>query len=48
MGFRNISDWSIRNPVPSIVLFLMLTVEGIVRFARMDIKEQHDIDFTIV
>ena len=48
MGFRNISAWSIRNPVPSIVLFLMLTVAGIVSFARMDINEQPDIDFPIV
>lgn len=48
MGFRNISAWSIRNPVPSIVLFLMLTVAGIVSFVRMDINEQPDIDFPIV
>ena len=48
MDFRNISAWSIRNPVPSIVLFLMLTVAGIVSFARMDINEQPDIDFPIV
>ena len=30
MGFRNISAWSIRNPVPSIVLFLALTLAGII------------------
>ena len=28
MGFRNISAWSIRNPVPSIVLFLILSIAG--------------------
>ena len=48
MNFRNISAWSIRNPVPSIVLFLMLTVAGIISFARMDINEQPDIDFPMV
>ncbi len=45
MGFRNISAWSIRNPVPSIVLFVMLTVAGIVSFIRMDINDNPDIDF---
>ena len=45
MGFRNISAWSIRNPVPSIVLFLILTVMGVVSFVRMDINQQPDIDF---
>ena len=48
MNFRNISAWSIRNPVPSIVLFLMLTVAGIVSFARMDINNEPDIDFPAV
>jgi multidrug efflux pump subunit AcrB len=45
MSFRNISAWSIRNPVPSIVLFMMLTVAGIVSFIRMDINDSPDIDF---
>jgi multidrug efflux pump subunit AcrB len=45
MGFRNISALSIRNPVPSIVLFLILTVMGVVSFIRMDINQQPDIDF---
>ena len=45
MSFRNISAWSIRNPVPSIVLFMMLTVAGIVSFIRMDINDEPDIEF---
>ncbi|WP_085810911.1 efflux RND transporter permease subunit [Sphingomonas sp. TZW2008] len=48
MGFRNISAWSIRNPVPSIVLFVILTVAGIVSFIRMDINREPDIDFPAV
>ncbi|MFW2850423.1 efflux RND transporter permease subunit [Sphingomonas sp. TX0543] len=48
MSFRNISAWSIRNPVPSIVLFLMLTVAGVVSFIRMDINQEPDIDFPAV
>ncbi len=30
MGFRNMSAWAIRNPVPPLVLFLALTLMGIV------------------
>ena len=48
MGFRNISAWSIRNPVPSIVLFVALTLAGIVSFARMQVNNQPDIDFPVV
>ncbi|QKR99470.1 efflux RND transporter permease subunit [Sphingomonas sp. CL5.1] len=48
MSFRNISAWSIRNPIPAIVLFTMLTVAGIISFARMDINDDPDIDFPAV
>ncbi|WP_422056230.1 efflux RND transporter permease subunit [Sphingomonas sp.] len=48
MSFRNISAWSIRNPVPPIVLFLALTIAGFVSFARMDVNNDPDIDFPIV
>eukprot|EP01037_Dinobryon_pediforme_P030056 gene30056-33971_t len=47
MNFRNISAWSIRNPVPSIVLFFMLTIAGIVSFTRLDVNNQPDIDFPL-
>ena len=47
MSFRNISAWSIRNPIPPIVLFLALTLAGIVSFMRMDVNEQPDIDFPV-
>ncbi len=48
MSFRNISAWAIRNPVPPIVLFLFLTVAGLVSFSRMDVNNNPDIDFPIV
>ena len=48
MNFRNISAWSIRNPVPSLVLFFMLTVAGLVSFATLDVNNQPDIDFPVV
>ena len=48
MSFRNISAWAIRNPVPPIVLFLFLTIAGLVSFSRMDVNNSPDIDFPIV
>jgi multidrug efflux pump subunit AcrB len=48
MNFRNISAWSIRNPVVPIVLFLALVIAGLVSFARMDIQQQPDIEFPMV
>src|SRR5882757_4363841 len=48
MNFRNISAWSIRNPVPSIVLFFMLSVAGIVSFSTMEVNNSPDIDFPVV
>ncbi|SOB80790.1 Multidrug efflux pump subunit AcrB [Sphingomonas guangdongensis] len=47
MGFRNISAWSIRNPVPPLVLFAALTLMGLVSFMRMDVNNQPDIDFPV-
>ncbi|WP_404710569.1 efflux RND transporter permease subunit [Sphingomonas sp. MMS24-J13] len=45
MNFRNISAWSIRNPVPSIVLFAALTLAGLVSFTRMSINQSPEITF---
>lgn len=48
MNFRNISAWSIRNPVVPIVIFVGLMLAGIVSFMRMDIQQQPDIEFPMV
>ena len=45
MGLRNISAWSIRNPVIPIVFFIGLMIAGIVSFSRMDVNEMPDVDF---
>jgi multidrug efflux pump subunit AcrB len=45
MGFRNISAWCIRNPVPPLVLFVALCAAGIMAFIRMDVQNEPDIDF---
>ncbi|PAX08057.1 efflux RND transporter permease subunit [Sphingomonas lenta] len=47
MDFRNISAWAIRNPVPPLVLFLALTLAGIVSFMRLDVNNEPDIDFPV-
>ena len=45
MGFRNISAWAIRNPVPPIVLFIALVLAGVVSFMQMNINDNPDVDF---
>jgi len=48
MNFRNISAWSIRNPVVPIVMFAGLVIAGIVSFMRMDIQQMPDVEFPMV
>ena len=45
MNFRNISAWCIRNPVPPIVMFVMLLLAGVVAFNGMSVNNNPDIDF---
>src|SRR4029453_12598693 len=45
MSFRNISAWCIRNPVPPIVMFVMLMLAGLVAFSGMSVNNNPDIDF---
>ncbi|WP_419825227.1 efflux RND transporter permease subunit [Sphingomonas sp.] len=42
---RNISSLSIRNPVPALVLFAMLTLAGLIAFMRLDVNASPDITF---
>jgi hydrophobe/amphiphile efflux-1 (HAE1) family protein len=44
----NISAWSIRRPVPTIVLFLMLTILGWFSFTRLGIDTNPNIDIPAV
>ncbi|MYL96514.1 AcrB/AcrD/AcrF family protein [Novosphingobium sp. FGD1] len=41
---RNISAWSIRNPIIPIVFFIGLMIAGIVSFNRMDVNNMPDIE----
>jgi multidrug efflux pump subunit AcrB len=44
----NVSSWSIRNPIPSILLFILLTMLGLVGFQAMKIQNFPDIDLPMV
>ena len=44
----NVSAWSIRNPIPAIMLFLLLTLAGVVGFRSMKIQQFMDIDLPTV
>jgi multidrug efflux pump subunit AcrB len=48
MNFRNISGWSIRNPIVPIVLFIALMAMGVFSFMRMDVQNDPDIEFPMV
>ena len=44
----NFSAWSIRNPVPSLMLFLLLTLGGLFSFHQMKVQSFPDIDLPMV
>lgn len=48
MGLRNISAWSIRNPIVPIVIFAGLLIAGLISFNRMSIQADPDIEFPMV
>lgn len=48
MNLRNISAWSIRNPVIPIILFAGLLIAGIVAFNRMTVINFPEVDFPAV
>lgn len=48
MDFRQISSWSIKNPVPTTVIFLVITLMGLVAFPQLGIDESPNIDIPMV
>ncbi len=44
----NVSAWSINKPVPSILLFIMLTILGVMGFRAMKIQQFPDIDLPTI
>lgn len=46
--FRNISAWSIKNPIPVVLLFIIMTIAGVQGFLQMRVNNFPDIDFPLV
>jgi len=44
----NVSAWSIRNPIPAVMLFVMLTLAGLLGFRAMKIQQFPDIDLPTI
>jgi len=44
----NFSSWSIRNPVPALLLFFLLTVLGVIGFQRLEIQDFPDMDLPTI
>jgi multidrug efflux pump subunit AcrB len=44
----NVSAWSIRNPIPAVLLFILLTLAGVASFRAMKIQNFPDIDLPTV
>ena len=44
----NVSAWSIRNPIPSVMLFVLLTFGGMLSFVAMKVQNFPDIDLPTV
>ncbi len=45
---HNISSWAIRNPIPSILLFILLTFAGILGFQAMKVQDLPDLELPTV
>jgi len=44
----NVSAWSIRNPIPAVMLFVMLTFAGVFSFQAMKVQNFPDLDLPTV
>lgn len=44
----NLSSWSIRNPIPAVMLFVLLTFAGVLSFNKMKVQNFPDIDLPTV
>ena len=44
----NVSSWSIRNPIPAAMLFVLLTFAGLLSFNAMKVQNFPDIELPTV
>ena len=40
----NVSSWSIKNPIPAVMLFVLLTFAGLLAFKAMKVQNFPDLD----
>ena len=48
MNFNNISSWSIRNPIPIVLMFVVLTIAGIGSYFNLRTNNFPDVDLPVV
>jgi len=48
MNFNNISSWSIRNPIPIILMFVVLTLAGVGSYFKLRTNNFPDVDLPVV
>ena len=44
----NISAWSIKNPIPAVMLFVLLTFAGMLSFKSMKVQNFPDLDLPTI
>ena len=44
----NVSAWSIRNPIPALMFFVLLTLIGFVGFSKMKIQNMPDVELPMI
>jgi multidrug efflux pump subunit AcrB len=44
----NVSAWCIKNPIPSVMLFVLLTLAGLMGFQKMKVQQFPDIDLPTI
>ena len=44
----NVSTWSIKNPIPAVILFVLLTIMGLFSFNSMKVQNMLDIELPMV
>ncbi len=44
----NVSAWSIRQPIPAVLLFVLLTVAGLLGFRAMKVQNMPDVELPVV
>ena len=48
MNLNRISEWSIKNPVPTVLMFVVLVFAGVTGYLSMRINNNPDVDFPLV